>query len=701
MSLPVVPATFRRRHPSVTRVAYRPLLLWRTAVRFPSTSSPRATFSAQGDTKRVLRGGTSTGSTFGGAVSEPWKTSSRRAGSAAARWSQTADVPYVAVASASAGGAAAASEYITCSERDQHGADHAGARAPRPPLGAATPTVTFGCSLPYPHRPLSEKVLILSLTSSSSVCVRVLGGLSAYVDGAPVALPPTPARGSCSPGWRCTPARMRARGSPGCCGPTCRGERAQDAARRGLRAAARVRARRAGGGDARERRAARGRGPGGVPARGPRALERRAGGGLPRAARGRRGWAAGAARPAGGGELLARARLARRGACRARAASTPRASCSPGRSDWALRARRERGVAAARAPPSRCAAIGWTRARIEHEPLGEAAHRDLIRLLALAGDRPAALAAADPLAERLRRELRVPPSPRRARWSRRCGAGASAPPRPRPSSRCPRRSPGPPAPRAARRRCAAARPRGTTPRPARCGSRSRPASPGSARRPCWASSRGASTPRAPRCCSGAATSTGCCPTSRGSRRSSATSTPCRRSSASARSATARSRGCCPRSAAPRRAGDAAGRALPRVRGRPRAARGDRRRAPGAARARRPALGRPRLAAAAPPPRADGARRARAGRDLHAPGGADRRRGRDARRPAPRRPARPARARGLDEDAVAAVLARHERRPATPPPTASAPAATRSSSTSCCATRPSAARRAARRPACAR
>jgi hypothetical protein len=56
-------------------------------------------------------------------------------------------------------------------------------------------------------------------------------------------------------------------------------------------------------------------------------------------------------------------------------------------------------------------AIRWTRARIEHEPLCEEANRDLIRLLARSGNRPAALAAADALTERLRRELRIPPSP--------------------------------------------------------------------------------------------------------------------------------------------------------------------------------------------------------------------------------------------------------------------------------------------------
>jgi DNA-binding SARP family transcriptional activator len=52
----------------------------------------------------------------------------------------------------------------------------------------------------------------------------------------------------------------------------------------------------------------------------------------------------------------------------------------------------------------------WTRRRVELEPLSEATHRDLIRRLALADDRPAALAAADALARRLHRELRLAPS---------------------------------------------------------------------------------------------------------------------------------------------------------------------------------------------------------------------------------------------------------------------------------------------------
>jgi DNA-binding SARP family transcriptional activator len=55
-------------------------------------------------------------------------------------------------------------------------------------------------------------------------------------------------------------------------------------------------------------------------------------------------------------------------------------------------------------------ALAWTRRRLEIEPLAEVAHRELVRLLALADDRPAALAAASSLTDRLRRELGVPPS---------------------------------------------------------------------------------------------------------------------------------------------------------------------------------------------------------------------------------------------------------------------------------------------------
>ena len=89
--------------------------------------------------------------------------------------------------------------------------------------------------------------------------------------------------------------------------------------------------------------------------------------------------------------------------------------------DWALRARDEHAaevahVLAALAEQAEDAreldaAIRWTRRRVEIEPLAEEAHRDLIRRLARAGDRPAALTAATALSDRLRRELGVPPSP--------------------------------------------------------------------------------------------------------------------------------------------------------------------------------------------------------------------------------------------------------------------------------------------------
>jgi len=83
--------------------------------------------------------------------------------------------------------------------------------------------------------------------------------------------------------------------------------------------------------------------------------------------------------------------------------------------DWAIAAREERAAevaghlaALSAADPAR--AIHWARRRIEVQPHAEAAHRDLIRLLAERGDRPAALAAYDALADRLRRELQLAPS---------------------------------------------------------------------------------------------------------------------------------------------------------------------------------------------------------------------------------------------------------------------------------------------------
>ena len=88
--------------------------------------------------------------------------------------------------------------------------------------------------------------------------------------------------------------------------------------------------------------------------------------------------------------------------------------------DWALAAREEHAteLAACLAELARRAeaegdlprAVVWTRRRLEVEPLAESAHRDLVRLLALGGDRPAALAAYEALAARLRRELCLPPS---------------------------------------------------------------------------------------------------------------------------------------------------------------------------------------------------------------------------------------------------------------------------------------------------
>jgi DNA-binding SARP family transcriptional activator/tetratricopeptide (TPR) repeat protein len=88
--------------------------------------------------------------------------------------------------------------------------------------------------------------------------------------------------------------------------------------------------------------------------------------------------------------------------------------------DWALRARDEHatelagvlGTLGARAEEAGdlAAAVAWARRRLDVEPLAEAAHRELIRLLALEGDRPAALAAARAMSERLRSELGIPPS---------------------------------------------------------------------------------------------------------------------------------------------------------------------------------------------------------------------------------------------------------------------------------------------------
>jgi DNA-binding SARP family transcriptional activator len=88
--------------------------------------------------------------------------------------------------------------------------------------------------------------------------------------------------------------------------------------------------------------------------------------------------------------------------------------------EWALRARDEHAadlgeVLAALAARARDAgdlpgAVAWARRRAELDPLAEEPHRDLVGLLAAGGDRAAALTAAAAFAERLRRELGVPPS---------------------------------------------------------------------------------------------------------------------------------------------------------------------------------------------------------------------------------------------------------------------------------------------------
>jgi DNA-binding SARP family transcriptional activator len=56
------------------------------------------------------------------------------------------------------------------------------------------------------------------------------------------------------------------------------------------------------------------------------------------------------------------------------------------------------------------AAARWTRRLAAHDPLSEDAHRELMRRLAAAGDRAAALATFEQLRERLARELHVAPS---------------------------------------------------------------------------------------------------------------------------------------------------------------------------------------------------------------------------------------------------------------------------------------------------
>ena len=72
-------------------------------------------------------------------------------------------------------------------------------------------------------------------------------------------------------------------------------------------------------------------------------------------------------------------------------------------------------------------ALRWARRRIELEPLSEQAHRELMHLLAARDDRPAALAAYEALAARLRRELGLAPSAETRALAEQLRRGAGAP----------------------------------------------------------------------------------------------------------------------------------------------------------------------------------------------------------------------------------------------------------------------------------
>src|SRR6266540_3540382 len=88
--------------------------------------------------------------------------------------------------------------------------------------------------------------------------------------------------------------------------------------------------------------------------------------------------------------------------------------------DWVYRARDEhrdllmgayaRLAEAAEESGDVAAAARWTRSRAAHDPLSEDVHRELIRLVAAAGDRAAALAAFEQLRARLAEQLQVAPS---------------------------------------------------------------------------------------------------------------------------------------------------------------------------------------------------------------------------------------------------------------------------------------------------
>ena len=106
--------------------------------------------------------------------------------------------------------------------------------------------------------------------------------------------------------------------------------------------------------------------------------------------------------------------------------------------DWAEAARRQlraelaEALEARSAAPERdgdtAAAARWSRLRCELDPLNEAAHADLVRQLAAAGDRAGALIVGREVTARLREELGVRPGPmlRAALAEARGGPGAAA-----------------------------------------------------------------------------------------------------------------------------------------------------------------------------------------------------------------------------------------------------------------------------------
>src|SRR5689334_20401610 len=107
--------------------------------------------------------------------------------------------------------------------------------------------------------------------------------------------------------------------------------------------------------------------------------------------------------------------------------------------DWAETARRRQRAelaetlaarsAAAERDGDPAAAARWSRLRCELDPLDEAAHADLVRQLAAAGDRAGALVAGRAASDRLRSELGVRPGPAlRAALAEARGPGGAAVP---------------------------------------------------------------------------------------------------------------------------------------------------------------------------------------------------------------------------------------------------------------------------------